>query len=89
MNDAIDKIKTLLPAELVPPPPVNGQAKPTKVAVLLEAADYIEKIQALCCNLAEENQRLQDQVATLQGEVTAIRYILFYLFHYLIIIIIM
>jgi len=74
MNDAIDKIQALLPAESIPAPPVNGQTKPTKVAVLLEAATYIERIQALCCRLAEDNQRLTDEVTRLRIQLTSMRY---------------
>jgi hypothetical protein len=77
MNEAIDRIKVLLPtkedAGITPVIPNTPQQKPTKVSVLMDAAEYIESVQALCCQLAEENQTLQEDNATLKSELAALR----------------
>jgi hypothetical protein len=67
MNDAIDRIKVLLPQR------EETGVKATKVSVLLETADYIEKVQELCCRLAEENQTLSDENAHIKAQLSALR----------------
>eukprot|EP01122_Echinamoeba_exundans_P014433 TRINITY_DN6531_c0_g1_i1.p1 TRINITY_DN6531_c0_g1~~TRINITY_DN6531_c0_g1_i1.p1 ORF type:complete len:834 (-),score=246.07 TRINITY_DN6531_c0_g1_i1:3415-5916(-) len=77
MNEAIDRIKVLLPtkedAGITPVLPNAPQQKPTKVSVLMDAAEYIESVQALCCQLAEENQSLQEDNSRLKSELAALR----------------
>lgn len=80
MNDAIDRIKVLLPtkedeeiAAGVGAAPTASAQKPTKVSVLMDAADYIESVQALCCQLAEENQALHEESHRMKSELAALR----------------
>lgn len=76
MNEAIDRIKVLLPTKEdagTPLLPNTSAQKPTKVSVLMDAAEYIESVQALCCQLAEENQALQEDNGRLKSELAALR----------------
>src|SRR5690349_13927339 len=52
MNDAIDRLRALLPQQ------VTSEKLLTKVEVLLEAADHLTQVQNLCAKLIAENNSL-------------------------------
>jgi hypothetical protein len=55
MNDAIERLRALLPQQ------VTAEKRLTKVEVLIEAADHLTQVQNLCAKLIAENNGLMKQ----------------------------
>eukprot|EP01087_Luapelamoeba_hula_P005256 TRINITY_DN1532_c1_g1_i1.p1 TRINITY_DN1532_c1_g1~~TRINITY_DN1532_c1_g1_i1.p1 ORF type:complete len:531 (-),score=86.01 TRINITY_DN1532_c1_g1_i1:145-1737(-) len=63
MNDAIERLRALLPQQ------VTAEKRLTKVEVLIEAADHLTQVQNLCAKLIAENNGLIKQRPGLVGPV--------------------
>lgn len=61
MNDAIERLRALLPQQ------VTAEKRLTKVEVLLEAADHLTQVQNLCAKLIAENNGLMAKSAAVSA----------------------